>query len=51
MTDTQPQAPDTTTPDRGVVVPDRPALEGLEATWSERWSCFTPWTRVTTPGS
>nr|WP_310306750.1 valine--tRNA ligase [Nocardioides marmoribigeumensis] len=30
-------APDTSTPDRGVVVPDRPALEGLEATWSARW--------------
>ncbi len=37
MTQTEPQAPDTTTPARGVVVPDRPALEGLEATWSERW--------------
>ncbi len=37
MTQTQPPATDTTTPDRGVVVPDRPALEGLEATWSQRW--------------
>src|SRR4051794_36363038 len=37
MTQTQPPAADTTTPDRGVVVPDRPALEGLEATWSQRW--------------
>ena len=27
----------TTTPPRDVVVPDKPALEGLEATWSERW--------------
>ena len=33
----QSQAPDSTTPDRGVVVPDRPALEGLEATWAARW--------------
>ena len=27
----------TPTPPRAVVVPDKPALEGLEATWSERW--------------
>ncbi len=25
------------TPGPGVVVPDKPALEGLETTWSERW--------------
>ncbi|MBB6626728.1 valine--tRNA ligase [Nocardioides sp. KIGAM211] len=39
MTETQhDQAPNTTTADqRPVVVPDKPALEGLEATWSERW--------------
>jgi len=28
---------DTPTTPRAVVVPDKPALEGLEATWSERW--------------
>src|SRR5215213_7785693 len=29
---------DTTSADqRSVVVPDKPALEGLEAKWSERW--------------
>ncbi|MBB3040820.1 valine--tRNA ligase [Nocardioides soli] len=38
MTETQSQAPETTSADpRAVVVPDKPALEGLEATWSERW--------------
>ncbi|MFC4786888.1 valine--tRNA ligase [Nocardioides sp. MAHUQ-72] len=38
MTETQPQAPTATSTDqRAVVVPDKPALEGLEATWSERW--------------
>lgn len=41
MTDTQSPTPGpsetTTTPDRAVVVPDRPALEGLEATWSATW--------------
>src|SRR5690349_1681545 len=39
MTDTQAdQAPETTTaPQRVVAVPEKPALEGLEATWSERW--------------
>jgi valyl-tRNA synthetase len=26
-----------TTPPRAVVVPDKPALEGLEQTWGERW--------------
>ncbi|WP_182526045.1 valine--tRNA ligase [Nocardioides dongkuii] len=31
------QAPDTTSAPRAVVVPDKPALEGLEATWSARW--------------
>ena len=30
-------APDTTTAARAVVVPDKPALEGLESTWVERW--------------
>ena len=38
MTETQSQATDTTSADRrAVVVPDKPALEGLEAKWSERW--------------
>src|SRR3982751_3970865 len=38
MTDTQHPAPDTTSAQqRSVVVPDKPALEGLEAKWSERW--------------
>ena len=38
MTETQSQATDTTSADRrAVVVPEKPALEGLEATWSERW--------------
>src|SRR4051812_34904460 len=38
---TEPVSPDlsATTPasERGVVVPDKPALEGLEQTWSQRW--------------
>ncbi|HEU4812392.1 MAG TPA: valine--tRNA ligase [Nocardioides sp.] len=35
---TQDQAPDTTSSDkRAVVVPEKPALEGLEATWSKQW--------------
>ncbi len=35
---TNAQAPTTTSTDqRAVVVPDKPALEGLEATWSTRW--------------
>ncbi|MDX6299859.1 MAG: valyl-tRNA synthetase [Nocardioidaceae bacterium] len=37
----QPSTPDlsatTEAPARPVAVPDKPALEGLEATWSERW--------------
>ncbi|MGI8521977.1 MAG: valine--tRNA ligase [Nocardioides sp.] len=38
MTDTQtPARNSTTTPQRAVVVPDKPALEGLEDTWSQRW--------------
>ncbi len=38
MTDTSNQAPDTDElARRAVVVPEKPALEGLEATWSERW--------------
>lgn len=39
MTDTQAdQVPETTTaPRRVVAVPDKPALEGLEAVWGERW--------------
>ncbi|MFL6108563.1 MAG: valine--tRNA ligase [Marmoricola sp.] len=38
MTDTQSSAETTTTAaPSGVVVPDKPALEGLEATWAERW--------------
>ena len=37
MTDT-PTHPSSTTPQQSaVVVPDKPALEGLEDTWSERW--------------
>lgn len=38
MTETQ-SAPDTTTTAApgAVVVPDKPALEGLESTWAERW--------------
>jgi valyl-tRNA synthetase len=31
------QAPDTPSAPRPVVVPDKPALEGLESTWAERW--------------
>ncbi len=34
---TTPQSGDSTSTKRAVVVPDRPALEGLEATWSDRW--------------
>ncbi len=37
MTETQSAAPNTTAGTSGVVVPEKPALEGLEATWSERW--------------
>ena len=38
MTETrQDQAMETSTAPRAVVVPDKPALEGLEATWAERW--------------
>ncbi len=38
MTDIQQQARETTSTDRrAVVVPDKPALEGLEAKWAERW--------------
>src|SRR5664279_2119116 len=33
----QASAPEATTAARAVVVPDKPALEGLEATWAERW--------------
>src|SRR4051794_39775973 len=36
MTETQ-QAPETSTAPRAVAVPDKPALEGLEVTWGERW--------------
>src|SRR3954471_16600843 len=39
MTETQQhQAPETSTASRAVVVPDKPALEGLEEKWGERWS-------------
>ncbi len=31
------QAPETSTAPRAVVVPDKPALEGLEEKWAERW--------------
>ncbi|MCW2766386.1 MAG: valS [Nocardioides sp.] len=38
MTDTQQlPAPDTTSAPRALAVPDKPALEGLEVAWSERW--------------
>jgi valyl-tRNA synthetase len=37
MTDTQTHLSSTTTPPPAVVVPDKPALEGLEAKWSQRW--------------
>ena len=38
MTETQTPAPDTTTPAQtSVVVPDKPALEGLEQKWAARW--------------
>ena len=38
MTDTQQQATTPTSPDRAaVVVPDKPALEGLEQKWAEQW--------------
>jgi len=38
MTETsQDRGPETSTADRAVDVPDKPALEGLEATWSQRW--------------
>jgi valyl-tRNA synthetase len=37
MTDTTPHLSTTTPQQPAVVVPDRPALEGLEETWSERW--------------
>ncbi|NPC97731.1 valine--tRNA ligase [Nocardioides sp. zg-DK7169] len=38
MTETQQdQAPDTTSAPRAVVVPEKPALEGLEGRWSQRW--------------
>ena len=37
MTQTQPHLSTTTPPLPAVVVPDKPALEGLEDTWSKRW--------------
>ena len=37
MTDTQSPPRSTTTPAAGVAVPDKPALEGLEARWSQAW--------------
>ncbi|ANH38805.1 Valine--tRNA ligase [Nocardioides dokdonensis FR1436] len=38
MTETTPQATDATSTDaRALVVPDKPALEGLESTWAARW--------------
>ncbi len=38
MTETrQDQATETSTAPRAVVVPDKPALEGLEERWSQRW--------------
>ena len=38
MSDTQTQAPVPTSARRAVVVPDKPALEGLEAKWGARWA-------------
>ncbi|HYG93020.1 MAG TPA: valine--tRNA ligase [Nocardioides sp.] len=39
MTETRTQAPDPTSTGTGaVVVPDKPALEGLEEKWSARWA-------------
>ena len=37
MSDTQTQATVPTSAPRAVVVPDKPALEGLEDKWSARW--------------
>src|SRR3954453_5132626 len=37
MTETQQQAPETSTAPRAVVVPDKPALEGLEDKWVAQW--------------
>ncbi|WP_151081546.1 valine--tRNA ligase [Nocardioides cynanchi] len=37
MTETQTPVSTTTPPQPAVVVPDRPALEGLEDKWSQRW--------------
>ena len=37
MTQTRSQSLSTATAARAVVVPDKPALEGLEAKWAERW--------------
>ncbi len=37
MTQTQPHLSTTTPPQPAVVVPDKPALEGLEDKWSQRW--------------
>jgi valyl-tRNA synthetase len=37
MTQTPPHLSTTTAPQSAVVVPDKPALEGLEDTWSQRW--------------
>ncbi len=38
MTENQTPDPSPTTPaPRDVVVPDKPALEGLEAKWSQQW--------------
>src|SRR3954471_17880877 len=37
MTETQSHGLSATTPAPGVVVPDKPALEGLEDKWSQAW--------------
>jgi valyl-tRNA synthetase len=37
MTDTQTPLSTTTPPQPAVVVPDKPALEGLETKWAQRW--------------
>ena len=37
MTDISPEPESPTSARRDVVVPDKAVLEGLEATWSQRW--------------
>ena len=37
MTETTATSSETTSAPRAVVVPEKPALEGLEAKWSQSW--------------